>query len=250
LGGSRSTIFWGSELVTRSPVDRALLALLLVGGSILVWLALVDAPAPIGRAGFTAPEAWRLFFFHVPVAFTSFLAFGLALYHSLFYLLRPHPARDAAAHAAVEGGLVFSALTLGSGMAWGQAEWGTPWRWSDAKLVLVLLMFLIYLAYLLLRREISDPERRARVGAVYAVAAFATIPLAWFAQRIWLSYHPTVFGGDQPEAGVVTPGILPVFLLGLAVFAGTFLFLHRWRREIFALADRIDELETAEVVET
>lgn len=235
--------------MTRSPADRALLAFVLVGGALLTWLALVDAPAPVGRMGFTAPETWRLFFFHVPIAFTSFIAFGVALVHSTLYLVRPHPARDAAAHAAVEGGLLFSALTLGSGMAWGEAEWGTPWRWNDTKLVIVLLMFLIYLAYLLLRREIPDPERRARVSAVYAIAAFATVPLAWFAQRIWLSYHPTVFGGQEAEAGIVTPGVLPLFLLGLALFAAAFLFLYRWRREILALSDRLDELETAEVVD-
>lgn len=234
--------------MTRTPVDRALLALVLVGGCLLTWLALVEAPAPVGRTGFTAPESWRLFFFHVPVALTSFLAFGLAFYHSILYLIRPDPPRDAAAHAAIEGGLVFAAITLASGMAWGEAEWGTPWRWNDTKLVLVLLMFLIYVAYLVLRREIPDPERRARVGAVYAIAAFASVPLAWFAQRIWLSYHPTVFGAEEVDAGVVTPGVLPLFLLGLVVFATSFLYLYRWRRGLLALSDRIDELETAEVV--
>lgn len=222
-----------------SMLDRAILGIVVAGGALLTWLALVAAPSFAGRTGFTAPLSWKLFFFHVPVALTSFLAFGVAFYHSLFFLARPEAAHDHGARAAVEVGVVFSALTLATGMIWGQAEWGEPWRWWDAKLVLVLVMFLIYLAYLVLRREIDDPDKAARLGAVYAVAAFATVPLTWFAQRIWLSAHPEVFGGRQANAGVTTPGVMPIFLLALAVFAAVFLHLYRSRCRLLARAERL-----------
>lgn len=217
------------------------MTLVAVGGALLTWLALVAAPSFAGRAGFTAPLTWKLFFFHVPVALATFVAFGVAFHHSLQHLIRPRASRDEAAQAAVEVGVLLAGLTLATGMIWGRAEWGVAWRWNDVKLVLVLLMFLLYVAYLILRREIEDPERRARVAAVYAVASFATVPLAWFAQRLWLSYHPTVFGADQADAGVVTPGVLPVFLLGLAVFVGLFLYFYRWRRGLLALRARLDD---------
>jgi heme exporter protein C len=225
-----------------------LLAVIIVGGALLVWLALVEAPSFAGRAGFSAPLAWKLFFFHVPVAFTSFAAFALALLHSVQYLVRPNAASDQAAQSAVESGVLFSGLTLATGLVWGQAEWGVAWRWDDAKLVLVLLMFLIYIAYLLLRREIPDEDRRARVSAVYAVAAFVTIPLTWFAHRIWLSYHPTVFGPTDPDAGVVTPGVLPIFLLAVTVFLCVLAYFHRWRRALLRLQSQLEAERTAEAV--
>ena len=231
-----------------NPADRLLLAFSAGGGAVLVWLALVEAPSFAGRSGFSAPLAWKLFFFHVPIAFVTFVAFGIAVLHSTLHFLRPHPTRDERAQAAVEVGVLFAALTLATGMIWGRAEWGVAWRWDDAKLVVVLLMFLLYAAYLVLRREIADPDLRGRVAAVYAIGSFLTVPLAWFAQRIWLSYHPVVFGASEGDAGVVTAGILPILLLGIAVFLCVALFLYRWRRSLLHLWAELDELETAEAV--
>jgi heme exporter protein C len=229
-------------------LDRGLLLASLLGGALLVWLALVAAPSFEGRIGFTAPLSWKLFFFHVPVALVSFIAFAVALVASLQYLRLRQAAWDRSANAAIEVGVVFTAITLATGMLWGQAEWGTAWRWNDVKLVLVLVLFLIYLAYLLLRREIADPERRARIGGLYAVAGFASVPLAWFAQRIWLSYHPTVFGTEAADEGVVSEGVFPIFLLGLAVFVTLFLFLYRWRERLLAAEARLDEFSVAQEI--
>ena len=230
-------------------LDRALLLSSLAGGAVLVWLAFVVAPSFEGRVGFTAPLSWKLFFFHVPVALVSFIAFAVALVASLQYLRLRTLEWDRSANAAIEVGVVYTAITLVTGMVWGQAEWGVAWRWNDVKLVIVLVLFLIYVAYLILRREIPDAERRARISALYAVAGFASVPLAWFAQRIWLSYHPTVFGTDTADQGVVTEGVFPIFLLGLGVFVTLFLFLYRWRERLLAAEARLDELSIAQPVE-
>src|SRR5688572_25908589 len=105
-------------------LDRTLLVSSLAGGALLVWLALVEAPSFQGRSGFTAPLSWKLFFFHVPVALVSFIAFAVALVASLQYLRERSAAWDRSAHAAIEVGVVFTAITLVTGMLWGQAEWG------------------------------------------------------------------------------------------------------------------------------
>lgn len=228
--------------------DRLLLGVVLAGGAALTIASLVYAPSFTGRAGFTAPLSWKLFFFHVPVALASFLAFSVALVRSLQYLAGREERRDHQAHAAVEVGVLLAGLTLATGMIWGKAEWGVPWRWDDAKLVVVLLMFLIYAAYLFLRQQVPEPELRARVSALYAIVGFVSVPLSWVAQRIWLSFHPTVFGSENPDAGVVTPGVLPIFLLGLLVFFLTFAYLYRWRTRNLMLEARIERLETAEVI--
>lgn len=232
----------------RAVVDRALLAVVTLGGALLTYLALTTAPSFVGRPGFTAPLSWKLFFFHVPIALATFLAFSVALAYSLHYLWQRAQASDHAAHAAIEVGVVLAALTLLTGMVWGKAEWGTPWRWADAKLTVVLVMFLLYAAYLFLRQQIPDPEPRARISALYATIGFASVPLAWFAQRIWLSFHPTVFGPQTADAGIVSAGVWPLFLLGLLVFGAAFAYLFRWRRQQLDQAALADQLETAEAL--
>lgn len=228
--------------------ERILLALGVLGAAILVWLILLEAPSFEGREGFTAPISWKLFFIHVPLAFVGFLAFGVALVASIQYLRRRDAASDHNAHAAVEVGVVYTGLTLGTGMVWGKAEWGVAWRWSDAKLVVVLVLFLVYVAYLALRREIAEPERRARLSALYALVAFAAVPLAWTAQRIWQSFHPTVFGEPSGEAGISTPGVLPLFLFALLVFGALFVALQRWRARLLEEEAAIEERAVAEEV--
>src|ERR1041385_1550831 len=117
-------------------LDRALLVASLLGMSFLVWLRLVMAPSFQGRGGFTAPLAWKLFFVHVPIALVSFIAFGVALVGSVQYLRTRSDVWDRSALAAVEVGVLYTALTLVTGMLWGKAEWGVAWRWTDVKLVL------------------------------------------------------------------------------------------------------------------
>lgn len=228
--------------------ERRLLAGGVLGGAILVWLVLVEAPSFEGREGFTAPLSWKLFFFHVPLAFVGFLAFGVAVASSLQYLRRREAHSDANAQAAVEVGVLYTGLTLATGMIWGKAEWGVAWRWTDAKLVVVLVLFLVYVAYLALRREVAEPERRARLSALYALVAFAAVPLAWFAQRIWQSFHPTVFGTEGPEAGITTPGVMPLFVFAIIVFAALFLALQRWRSRLLLREAQLEELSVAEEV--
>lgn len=233
-------------MAPRSALDWLLPAFVVVGGGALTYLALVVAPSFAGV--FTAPLTSKLFYFHVPVAFASFLAFTVGLVHSLQYLRTRHMRSDRQAHSAIEVGVLMAGLTLATGMIWGEAEWGVPWRWQDGKLVVVLVMFLVYAAYLFLRSQLPEGEARGRIAGLYAVAAFASVPLAWFAHRIWTTFHPTVFGPETPDEGVVTPGVLPIFLFALLVHAALFLMLYRWRAHALALRARLDEAETAEAV--
>lgn len=222
-------------------IDRSLLAFSAFGGALLIWLALMEAPSFVGREGFTAPLSWKLFFFHVPVAFVSFLAFAVALVASVQFLRTRQETWDRHAVAAVESGVLLTGITLVTGMLWGHAEWGVAWRWDDAKLVVVLVLFLVYVAYLMLRREIPEPSVRRRVAAVYAIAGFATVPLAYAAQRVWASFHPTVFG--TTDGGITTPGVMPLFVFAVVVFAGIYALFHRWRVRILASEARLLRLE-------
>ena len=186
----------------------------------------------------TVPLAQKIFYFHVPAAFGAYAAL-LVLAVASYMALSGNPAWwDALAVSSAEVGVLFAALTLLSGSLWGHLEWGSDfgyWSNSDVKLVLTLILFLVYAAYLILRRQLDDPDVRARVSAVYALLGFVTVPLSYAAQRVWeQSRHPTVFASPDPSAGLVTPGVEEAFLVNTAAFLAltAFLIAVRVRAEL------------------
>ena len=72
--------------------------------------------------------AQRIFYVHVPAAWTAFLAFGLCALTSAMYLWLRDDRLDRAAVAAAEGGMVFGAIMLTTGPLWGRIAWGTYWQ--------------------------------------------------------------------------------------------------------------------------
>lgn len=227
-------------------IDRTLLILGAVGGVILLWLALVEAPSLAGRENVTSPFAWKLFFFHVPAALASFIAFGVALISAILYLQNRSTTWDHSTHAAAEVGVLFAGLTLGTGLIWGKSEWDDAWDWTNAKLVMTLVLFLIFVAYLALRQNIPEPEKRARISSLYAIAGFAAVPLTWFAHRIWNTFpHPQPLEPQTTEQGITTPGIMPIFAVGVLVFIVLFAALYRWRFQLAETEARIEQLSVA-----
>ncbi len=124
-------------------------------------------------------DAGRIIIMHVPTAWLSTLAFGIAALYSVLYLRRRLPADDDRALAAVEQGFLFSILATVTGSIFAKAIWGSFWNW-DPRETSILILLLIYGAYFALRSAIDDGERRRQLAAVYAVLAFVTAPLLTF----------------------------------------------------------------------
>jgi heme exporter protein C len=146
--------------------------------------------------------------------------------------------------AAVEVGLVYSFVNIVSGSIWARPAWNSWWTW-DPRLVTATVMELVYLAYLMLRQGIEEPERRARFGAIYAILGFVTVPLSYFSIRIWRTIHPVVIGSGDPSAQGsldMTPMMLQTFLFSLLTFTilGAALLWHRYR--LGQLAAEVEDL--------
>jgi heme exporter protein C len=169
-------------------------------------------------------ESSRIVFFHVPCAWVAALAFLVAAGYSVAYLVRRTPRFDAFAVAAVRIGLLFAILTLVTGSLFAKIMWGAYWNWDPRESSYLLLVFL-YGAYLFLRAAIDDPERRARLGAAYAVFAAVLMPfLVFVAPRITASLHPQTIINPQGKILMDTP-TRTIFFAGLAGFTGLFLWL-------------------------
>lgn len=132
---------------------------------------------------------YRIIFFHVPAAF-SFMAAALgSLVASVLFLARKDFRYDAAAASITEVGLVFGAINLITGMIWARVIWGIWWAW-DARLTFMLISWLMYGGYLMLRQAIEEPTQRARFAAVLSILTFPGVVITWKAIDWWRTQHP------------------------------------------------------------
>jgi heme exporter protein C len=183
----------------------------------LGWLAILGLGAGLVLALGVAPrevtqgQVQRIMYLHVPSILTAYLAFGVVLIGSLGYVISRRPAWDRWAGGAAEIGTVFTAVTLVSGSLWGKPTWGAWWTW-DARLTSTAVMFVTYIAYLLLRAVIDDAERRARFAAVLGTVAALNLPLVHFSVLWWRTLHqpPTLLSpvpAPLPAVFKVTLGV-------------------------------------------
>ena len=195
--------------------------LILTGGLMLVNLYLIFMAAPTDAV---LGEVQRIFYFHVPIAIVSFVAFFVVFVGSIGYLITRRRGWDATAHAAAEVGVVFVTLALLTGAIWARPVWGVWWTW-EPRLTTTLILWLIYIGYLMLRAYV--PNRRQ--GAVYAAAVgiigFVDVPIVYYSVQWWRSIHPSAVVGPLANSGALEPIMQFILFFSLAVFLLLFLYL-------------------------
>jgi len=167
----------------------------------------------------------RIFYIHVPAAWTAFLAFGLAAVLSGVYLWLRDPRIDRAAFTAVEGGMIFATVMLVSGPLWAKIAWGTYWTW-EPRLTFTLILWFIFLGYLLVRRSTANPEKGMRYAAVIAIIGALDIPFIHVSVQVFRSLHPQAVVMQSDGRPDLPSDMLT--LLGVSLLAFTFLFLGLW----------------------
>jgi heme exporter protein C len=142
----------------------------------------------------------KIFYFHVPIALTSYACFGWAAWKALRHLWTRQEGADLESYVAVHLGVIFGAMTLVTGSIWARASWGVWWAWSSKQLVLFLVLFLFYSAYFMLRFSVEPGPQRANLSAVYALFGVVLIPISFLAIRLANDLiHPTVFKPSGPD---------------------------------------------------
>jgi heme exporter protein C len=188
----------------------------------------------------------KLFYFHVSVGWVGMLGFLAAMICGVIYLKRSRSEEafiwDMASLAGVEIGLVFMALCIASGSIWAKPIWNTWWTW-DPRLTTSAIMVLIYLAYLMLRRSLDDPDRRARFSAVYAILGSVSVPLTFFSIRLFRTIHPVLIGSGT--AFTMDPYMLRTFSFCLITFTILFIDLFWHRILLGQLADSVEQAKQA-----
>ena len=183
----------------------------------------------------------RIFYFHVPIAVVSFLAFFVVFVASIGYLVTPKSKWDSVAHAAAEVGVVFVSLALLTGIVWARPVWGVWWTW-EPRLTTTLILWLIYVAYLMLRSYAPTKSQGALYAAGLGIIGFVDVPIVYYSVQWWRSIHPSAVVGPLADTGALEPIMQGVLLYSLGVFLLLFLYLVLERTHLRNIEDRLAAL--------
>jgi heme exporter protein C len=184
---------------------------------------------------------YRILYFHAPAAIVGLTGFGVGMVFSGVYLVTNNFYWDTLAAATTEVSLMLGAINLVTGSIWGHQQWGVWWAW-DARLTSMLVCWLVFAGYLMLRRAIDEPATRARLCAV--VSLFGTVN-AWFVYKVieWVPrlQHPAPVLSFR-TGGKIDPKLeTPFFWMMLAyVLLAVILVMIRMRQE--SVSREIDSL--------
>jgi heme exporter protein C len=172
----------------------------------------------------TMGDVQRIFYYHVPSAWTAFLLFFINFGASLVYLIKRNNKADILALVSAEVGVVFCSVVLVTGPIWARPVWGIWWTW-DMRLTLTLVLWLIYVSYLVLRR-FSSGSQTPLIAAVLAIFGALDVPLVYFSIWYFRTQHPSPVIG---RGGELDPRMAHVLLINWLAFS-CFAFLVCWSR--------------------
>lgn len=181
----------------------------------------------------------RIFYFHVPSAWVAFLAFLVVFVGSVLYLWKKDRKWDILAHSSAEIGVVFTSLVLITGPIWAKPVWGAWWVW-DVRLTTTLVLWLIYVAYLMLRSTAGGGAKTARFAAVFGVIGFVDVPIVFMSIRWWRSLHPIVIA---QEGSGLHPAMRATLFISLAAFTLLYVYVLRERIALEWMEAEVEEIK-------
>jgi heme exporter protein C len=182
---------------------------------------------------------YKIFYYHVPVAMTTFLGAFVCAWGSGLYLFKGSERGDQLAVSAAELTVLFGSCMLVTGPLWGRKAWGVWWQW-DVRLTTALLLWMIFIAYLFARKYGGPGSKK--LAAALALFGAADVPLVYFSVSIWRTIHPkaTVIPSVVKEKGMGGP-----FFLSWLTITLLFFVLLEMRVALERARARVDELHLA-----
>jgi heme exporter protein C len=208
----------------------------------LVLVALVmfgAAPFVVANAPFeqTMGLVQKIFYYHVPSAMLMFVSAFVCGIASAVYLFRRSAAADRVALAAGELVVLFGAIVLVTGPIWARKAWGVWWEW-DARLTSSLLLWMIFLAYMLVRR-FGGPGSEKLAGAM-ALFGMANVPFVYVSVNYWRTLHP-----KTSVVMTLAPGMRGAFWLCVAAFVILYVLLLTVRKRLEDTHAQVEQLHLA-----
>lgn len=202
----------------------------------LLALAFAVAPAMVAMAPFesTMGLIQKIFYYHVPSAMMLFLSAFICGIASAVFLLKKRPAADRVAVAAGELAVVFGLIVLVTGPIWARKAWGVWWQW-DARLTSSLLLWMIFVAYLLVRRYGGPGSEK--LGAAMAIFGMANVPFVYVSVNYWRTLHP-----KTSVVPTLAPEMRAAFWFCIVSFLLLYLVLLTVRKRLEDQRARVEQL--------
>ncbi len=192
----------------------------------------------------------RVFYMHLGAFGAAFVAFSVTVVSGVLYLITRNPRWDKLALASVQIGLPLATVTLITGAIWAKPTWNTFWE-RDPRLDAMLVMWVIYAAYLTLRTTIASQDRKARFAAVYGILAFVSVVYTTIVSRTRTdTLHPVVIAPQLSTTNTAAVGSFSIgddVILTISISSLSWIVLcltliwHRVRQE--NLYERVQELK-------
>jgi heme exporter protein C len=199
-----------------------------------LYMAFLYAPTEINMG-----LVYRIFYFHLGSVAAGFFAILLVFVAGVAYLRTGARAWDRVAEASAEIGVVFCTIALLTGSIWARPIWGVWWTW-DPRLTSFLILWLIYVAYLMLRASARDDPRVARFSAVFGIVGAIDVPIVIMSARLWRSISPVLFQETQQGFTFgLTPAMVQTLMVSITAFLLLFFYLLAQRVRLEALRDEV-----------
>lgn len=223
--------------MAKRPLSDTLFAILCVAttGLFAQTIHVVFNRAPVEK---TMGIVQKIFYFHVPSAYSMYVGYVTAAVGSLLYLWKRDEKWDALAVAGVEVGVLFCTIVLTTGPLWARKAWGVYWTW-DPRLTTTLLAGMVYVAYLSLRSLGETGEAEKRFASGLAIVGAPTVLLIHYSVQRWRGVHPTVVTG---QGGGLEPHMKIAFGLSMLCFTFLVAALIALRYRIERSRQRVEEL--------
>ncbi|NUQ74908.1 MAG: cytochrome c biogenesis protein CcsA [Polyangiaceae bacterium] len=182
----------------------------------------------------------KIFYFHVPAAYSMYLGATFCFVGSAGYLARGTARWDAVAKAGAEIAVVMGLMVLISGPLWAAKAWGVYWTW-DPRLTTSLLSVLIYVAYVVLRAFAGDGESERKFAAALGVLGAANLPIIHYSVQKWGGNHPKVI--TSGGGGLQHPDMKLALIMGFLAFTLLALTLLWSRVRVLLAQSRLAALE-------
>ncbi len=185
----------------------------------------------------TMLEVQKIFYFHVSSALTAFIAFGVTCIFSILYLIKRRDSYDAIAVCSAELGILFCTIVLLTGPIWARFAWNTWWNW-EARLTSSLILWLMYVAYFVLRSALAEDKKKV-YSAILGIVAYLDVPIVYFSVEIWQgNLHP-----DTDTKMNLHPTMIKTWILTWLAMTLLYGFILALRYQAEQLRSRLSELQ-------
>jgi heme exporter protein C len=197
------------------------------------------APLAIHHAPYesTMGLVQKIFYFHFPSWIAMFSAACICGVASAVFIFAGRRSADRLAVAAAEQAVLFGLIGLITGPLWGRKAWGVWWQW-DARLTSALVMWLVFIAYLLLRKYGGPGSEK--LSAVLALFGMANVPFVYWSVNVWRTVHP-----KTTVVMTLDPSMFQPLLLSTLAFVGLLGLMLAARVQLEKRRADLDELYLA-----